>query len=76
MDDTCDDCGEHVESILYCLWLCDQSRSVWLSNLGFFFLVQKKCRSFVEILKTLFNKGSAYRCVLFAMVAWCLAEAE
>lgn len=41
MDDTCDDYGDHVESILHCLWLCDQSRSVWLFDLGFCFLVQK-----------------------------------
>ena len=23
MDDFCDGCGDHVESIMHCLWLCD-----------------------------------------------------
>ena len=39
LDDTCDYCGDHSESILHCLWLCDQSRSVWFSVPGFCFLV-------------------------------------
>ncbi|XP_065619246.1 uncharacterized protein LOC136063179 [Quercus suber] len=72
MDDTCDDCGDHTESILHCLRLCDQSRLVWLSDPGFCFLVQKKCRSFIEILEALFNESSAYRYVMFATMAWCL----
>ena len=72
MDDTCDDCRDHVESIMHCLWLCDQSRSVWLSDPGFDSLAQKKCKFFVEILEALFNEGSAYRCALFATVAWGL----
>ena len=28
VDDICDGCGDHVESILHCLWLCDQAKSV------------------------------------------------
>ena len=60
LDNTCDYCGDHAESILHCLWLCDQSHSVWLSDPGFCFLVQKKCRSFLEILETLFNEGLAH----------------
>ena len=76
MDDTCDDCGEHTESILHFSWLCDQSRPVWLFDPGFCFLVQKKCRSFVEILKALFSEGSTYRCAMFAMMAWCLWQRQ
>ena len=30
----------------------------------------------MEILKALFNEGSAYRCVVFAMVAWCLWQRQ
>ena len=76
VDDTYDDCGDHVESIMHCLWLCDQPRLVWLFDLGFGFLVQKKCSSFVEILEALFSEGSAYRCALFATVAWCLWQRQ
>lgn len=61
-----------METLLHCLWLCDQARSVWLSDLGFNFLVQKNCKSFMEILEVLFNAGSGFRCALFAMVARCL----
>jgi len=76
VDDTCDDCGDHAESIMHCLWLCDQSRSVWLSDPGFGFLAQKKFRFFVEILEALFSEGSAYRCALFATVAWGLWQRQ
>lgn len=57
---------------MHCLWLCDQARSVWLSDPGFLFLVQKDCRSFFELLEVLFSKESGFRCALFATVAWCL----
>ena len=74
IDDTCDGCNDQSESLMHCLWLCDQARSVWLSDLGFFFLTQKNCRSFLEILETLFSGRSGFRCALFAMIAWCLWE--
>ena len=31
IDEVCDGCGEHTESTVHCLWLCDQVRSVWMS---------------------------------------------
>ena len=43
----CDDCGDHVKSIMHCLWLCDQPHSIWFFDPSFSFLVQKKCKSFV-----------------------------
>ena len=33
----CDGCGEHTESIVHCLRLCDQVRSVWMSLQDFSF---------------------------------------
>ena len=72
VDEVCDGCGDHTKSILHCLWLCDQARSIWMSDTGFSFLVQKDCRSFFEVLEILFSKGSGYRIALFATVAWCL----
>lgn len=68
--EVCDGCGDQTESILHCFWLCDQARSVWMSNLGFSFLVQTKCRTFFELLKVIFSAGSSFRIALFAM-AWC-----
>lgn len=59
---------------MHCLWLCDQARSVWLFDPGFFFLTQKNCRSFMEILETLFRAGSGFWCALFAIIACCLWE--
>ena len=41
VDDICDGCGDHVESILHCLWLCDQAKSVWRSNQGLVFYFKK-----------------------------------
>ena len=64
----CDGCGDHSESMLHALWLCDQVRSVWMSDLGFLFLVQAKCRSFMELLEVLFTPGTGFRIELFA--AW------
>ena len=41
-------------------------------DLGFLFLVQAKCRSFMELLEVLFTHGSGLRIALFAVVAWSL----
>ena len=68
----CDGCGDHSKSVMHALWLCYQVRSVWLTDLGFLFLVQAKCRTFLDPLEVLFNHGSCYRVALFATVAWCL----
>ena len=68
----CDGCGGHLESFMHCLWLCDQARSVWLSDSGFMFLVQKQCRSFFAVLKALFSEEFAFNCALFATAACCL----
>ncbi|XP_030958481.1 uncharacterized protein LOC115980358 [Quercus lobata] len=68
----CDGCDDYSESVMHALWLCDQVRSVWMTDPGFLFLVQAKCRTFLELLEVLFNHGSCYRVALFATVAWCL----
>ena len=38
LDDTCEGCNNQSESLLHCLWLCDQARSVWMSDPRFLFL--------------------------------------
>ena len=76
IDDMCEGCNDQSESLLHCLWLCDQARFVWLSDPGFLFLTQKNSRSFLEILETLFSAGSGFRCAQFAMTAWCLWERQ
>ncbi|KAK7840019.1 hypothetical protein CFP56_017233 [Quercus suber] len=48
--------------------------SVWMSDPGFLFLTQKKYRSFLEVLESLFSAGSSFQCAQFAMTAWCLWE--
>ena len=67
-----DGCGEHTESIIHCLWLCDQTRLVWMSLLEFCTLVQKKCQTFYDLLEEVFSAGSARKVAMFATVAWCL----
>ena len=42
----CDGCGDHSESVMHALWLCDQVRSVWMMDLGFLFLVQESAGCF------------------------------
>ncbi|KAL4610409.1 hypothetical protein ACB092_08G047800 [Castanea dentata] len=68
----CDGCGDHSESVLHALWLYDQVRSVWMSDPGFLFLVQAKCRSFMQLLEVLFAHGSGFRIALFTVVEWSL----
>ena len=72
VDVICDRCGDHSESILHCLWLCDEARSVWRFDPGFLFLFRKQCRSFFELVEVLFKEGSSYRIALFATIAWGL----
>ncbi|KAK7851268.1 hypothetical protein CFP56_042495 [Quercus suber] len=45
-----------------------------MSDPGFLFLTQKKYRSFLEVLESLFSAGSSFQCAQFAMTAWCLWE--
>ena len=68
----CDGCGDHTESIIHCLWLCDQARSVCMSLLEFRSLVQKKCRTFCDLLEEVFSARPAKKVALFATVAWCI----
>ena len=72
VDVICDRCGDHSESILHCLWLCDEARSVWRFDPGFLFLFRKQCRSFFELVEVLLKEGSSYRIALFATIAWGL----
>ena len=32
----CDGCSDHSESVMHAMWLCDQVRSVWMTDPGFF----------------------------------------
>lgn len=64
-----DGCGEHTESLMHCLWLCDQARSMWMSLLEFCSLVPKKFQTFFELLEELFNSGSSKKVSLFATAA-------
>ena len=38
LDDTFEGCNDQSESLLHCLWLCDQAWSVWMSDPRFWFL--------------------------------------
>lgn len=67
--EVCDGCGDHIESILHCLWICDQAHLVLMLDSRFNFLVQTKCRTFFELLKVLFSAGSSFYLALFAKVA-------
>ena len=42
----CDGCGDHSESVMHALWLCDQVRSVWMTDPDFLFLVQANAGRF------------------------------
>lgn len=68
----CDGYGEHLESIIHCLWLCDQARLVWMSFSDFRSLVQKKCRTFYELLEEVFSAGLTRQVAMFGTVVWCL----
>uniref|UniRef100_A0A7N2M3W7 Reverse transcriptase zinc-binding domain-containing protein n=1 Tax=Quercus lobata TaxID=97700 RepID=A0A7N2M3W7_QUELO len=65
---TCDRCVDHPKTILHCLWLCDEARSVWWFDPSFQFLHRKKCRSFYDLVEVLLNESSSYRITLFAPI--------
>ena len=69
ISEECNGCGEHTESLMHCLWLCDQARSMWMSLLEFCSLVRKKFQTFFELLEELFNSGSSKKVSLFATAA-------
>ena len=76
VDNVCKGCRDHAKLTLHSLWLCDQARAVWLLDSEFQFLVQKECRSFVELLETLFKEGSSFKVALFATISWCLWQRQ
>ena len=73
IDDTCDGCSDQSESLMHYLWLCDQARSAWLSNPGFFFLTRRIVGPLWRFWR-LFSARFGFWCALFAMIAWCLWE--
>ena len=68
VDDVCEGCGDYSESTMHSLWLCDQARAVWMSGLEFQFLIQKGCRTFIELLEHLFKEGSGLQVAVFATI--------
>ena len=72
VDEVCEGCGDYLESTLHSMWLCDQARAIWMSGPEFQFLVQKGCRSFVELLEHLFREGLCLKVAVFATIYWCL----
>ena len=65
---TCDCCDNHPETILNCLWLRDEARSVWWFDPGFQFLLRNKFCSFYDLVEILLNERSSYRVALFATI--------
>ena len=72
VDETCDRCGDHPKDILYCLWLCDEARTIWRSDPGFQFLHRKNYQSFFDLVTVLLTEVSGYRISLLATTAWCI----
>ena len=69
MDDICDGCGDHVESIMHCLWLHDQAKSVWRSDPRFSFLFRKQVRFVQDLLEEVLKNGNGFRVALFVTMA-------
>ena len=72
IDETCDLCEDHQETLLHSLWLCDHAQFVWKSDPGFAPLFQKRYRSFRDLLEAVMLKSSQFRVALFCTTAWSL----
>jgi len=66
IDETCDLCDDHQETLLHGLWLCDHAQFVWKSDPGFAPLYQKQYREFEDLVEEVMHRGSAYRVALFS----------
>ena len=68
----CDGCGEHTESIIHCLWLCDRAKSIWFSNQSFYNPRTRNFRSFGDLVSFVLSELSSSIAALFSVVAWCI----
>ena len=48
LDITCSLCDEHQEIILHALWLCDQAKAVWKSEINLALMYKTQFRSFMD----------------------------
>ncbi|KAK4600121.1 hypothetical protein RGQ29_009977 [Quercus rubra] len=72
IDETCDLCGDHQETLLHSLWLCDHAQIVWKSDPGFAPLYQKQYRKFEDLVEELMHRDSTYQVALSSTIGWCL----
>ncbi|XP_065618702.1 uncharacterized protein LOC136062913 [Quercus suber] len=72
MDETCSLRDEYQQTIMHALWLCNQAKSVWKSELHFSELYKIAHRSFMDLLDSIFEQGSSFSVTLFSTISWCL----
>nr|POE90329.1 hypothetical protein CFP56_66550 [Quercus suber] len=71
-DNSCNLCEDHPEDVLHCLWLCDYTKCVWLSDQTFSFPHTKVFRSFGDLVSFILFDTSINTAALFSMVAWSI----
>ncbi|XP_030964229.1 uncharacterized protein LOC115985431 [Quercus lobata] len=76
IDETCDQCDEHQQTLLHCLWLCDQAQFVWKSDPAFVPLYQKLYRTFVDLFEEVLHQCSQFRVALFSTIVWRLWQRQ
>ena len=69
LDLTCSLCDEHQESLLHALWLCDQAKAVWRSEVWFAGFYKTHFRSFMDLFVAILGRGSVFHVAWFSMTA-------
>ena len=69
---TCSLCDEHQETTLHALWLCDQAKAIWKSEVCFAALYKTHFQTFMDLFEAVLGKGSVFHVAWFSMTAWSL----
>ena len=72
LDMTCSLCDEHQETTLHALWLCDQAKAIWKSEVCFAALYKTHFRTFMDLFEAVLGKGSVFHVTWFSMTTWSL----
>lgn len=69
LDVTCSLCHEQQETLMHALWLCDQAKAVWKSEVSFAVMYKTKFHTFMDLFEVVVGRGSVFHVAWFSTIA-------
>ena len=68
LDVTCSLCDDHQENIMHALWLCDQAKAVWKSEVSFAVMYKTQFQAFMGLFETVLGRGLVFHVACFSTI--------